>query len=203
MRYKALVPIILALLLAGGLYGAYAYGPADTATHALTITEDPVAAAGFPAATESPANDTTVAGPLAPPREAPMGQKEYRSERYRFALFYPENLKVESYDEGGGVSTIVFENDVAATGFQIFITPYGARQVSAERFKKDVPSGVIREPQQIAIDGALATMFLSRDMLLGETREVWFVHGGYLFEVSTLRALDADLARIMQTWIFI
>ena len=209
MRYKTTVPIVLALLLALGLYAAYTLKPFDTATHTPTVTEDPAewskteVAAGFPAASESPANDTANTGPLAPPRTPPAGEREYRSEQYRFALFYPDNLKASIYDEGGGAATITFENAATASGFQVFITPYGARQVSAERFKKDVPSGVMREPQQIAIDGAPATMFFSQDTFLGDTREVWFIHGGYLFEVTTPKVLDADLAHVMLSWAFI
>src|SRR3989344_1475183 len=89
MRYKTTVPIVLALLLALGLYAAYTLKPFDTATHTPTVTEDPAewskteVAAGFPAASESPANDTANTGPLAPPRTPPAGEREYRSEQYR------------------------------------------------------------------------------------------------------------------------
>ena len=208
MRYKTTVPIVLALVLALGLYGAYAlkpFGTATTPTAAEGSAEwsETEVAAGFPVATEGSANDTANTGPLAPPREAPAGEKEYRNEHYRFALFYPESLTSTSYDEGGGAATITFENAATASGFQVFVMPYGARQVSAERFKKDVPSGVMREPQQIAIDGAPATMFFSQDTFLGDTREVWFIHGGYLFEVTTPKVLDADLAHVMLSWAFI
>ena len=34
-------------------------------------------------------------------------------------------------------------------------------------------------------------------------REVWFIHGGYLYEVTTYKELDTWLGSIMQTWKFI
>ena len=37
----------------------------------------------------------------------------------------------------------------------------------------------------------------------GDTREVWFIHGGYLYEVTTYKELDIWLAGIMRTWKFI
>ena len=53
------------------------------------------------------------------------------------------------------------------------------------------------------IDGASAASFYSTDVRLGDTYEVWFIHGGYLYEVTTLKPLDAWLQNIMQTWVFI
>ncbi|MEK7133591.1 MAG: hypothetical protein AAB804_00810 [Patescibacteria group bacterium] len=141
--------------------------------------------------------------PLRAPREAPAGQKEYRDEHYRFALFYPDDLTVKMYDEGGGASTITFQNPTAAHGFQIFVVPYAGTQISNAQFKKDVPSGVRRGAKDATIDGVLATSFYSSNALLGETAEAWFIKGGYLFEVTTLKPLDTWLANIMQSWIFI
>ena len=153
----------------------------------------------------APAASTTsvAAGPLLPPRTPPAGFKEYRNTMYRFALLYPANLSVQEFDEGGGARTIIFQNEQVAQGFQIFVVPYSATQVSTQRFKADQPSGVIEEPHNIAIDGAFATIFFGKDALLGETREVWFIHAGYLFEVTTPKVLDDWLGTIMQTWIFI
>ena len=37
---------------------------------------------------------------------------------------------------------------------------------------------------------------------MGDTREVWFIHGGFLYEVTTYKQLDSWLAPIMQTWQF-
>lgn len=151
----------------------------------------------------SGAVSTTSARVLKPPREAPVGFHEYRNEHYRFALFYPSDLAVNLHDEGTGASTITFQNTDSGKGFQIFILPYAAPQVSTERFKKDVPSGVRKESVNVTVDGAFGTMFLSEQSLLGPTREIWVIHDGYLFEISTLKPLDSWLQSIMASFQFL
>jgi hypothetical protein len=58
----------------------------------------------------------------------------------------------------------------------------------------------MQQPTDVYIGGVKATMFFSSDALLGPTREVWFLHGGYLFEVTTYKDQDQWLAAIMSTW---
>lgn len=156
-------------------------------------------APGFAAASGS----STSAGPLKPARMPPAGQTEYRNERYRFALFYPSNLSVKSFDEGGGASTIALQDVKQAEGFQIFAVPYKETQVSDERFRRDVPSGIRESPLEITIGGAAATSFYSTNALLGDTAEIWFIHGGYLFEVTAPKSQAAWLSDVMKTWQFI
>ena len=146
------------------------------------------------------------ASPSAPsatlPVTIPTGYMKYASEEYGFSLYHPGELSVHGYDEGGGAATIIFQDIKTVQGFQVFIVPYGEKQVTEERFVIDQPSGVFQEPQQIFIDGVSAIHFYGRNALLGTTSEVWFTHDGYLFEVTAPRALDAWLATVMQTWQF-
>lgn len=81
--------------------------------------------------------------------------------------------------------------------------PYSKPQVDFERFKLDEPSGVLKDPQSVTIDSTAATIFFGQNSTMGETREVWFVHNGYLFEVTTYKDLDAWLSQIMASWKFI
>jgi hypothetical protein len=37
---------------------------------------------------------------------------------------------------------------------------------------------------------------------LAASREIWFIHDGFLYEVTTYKELDSWLATIMQTWQF-
>jgi hypothetical protein len=139
---------------------------------------------------------------LIPPRVAPAGMHEYHNTTYRLSLFYPETLGVKEFDEGEGAATIIFQNPEEGRGFQIFVVPFSGTQITAERFKKDIPSGVRKELKDITIDGATGASFYSTNAMLGDTAEVWFIHGNYLFEVTTLKSLDTWLAGIMQTWKF-
>lgn len=135
--------------------------------------------------------------------EIPEGWKEYRSSAHHFSLSYPEELLVSEHSEGGGASTIIFQNIEQGIGFQIFVVPYTEQQISEERFKKDVPSGVRMDLENIIIDTATRATFYSLDAFLGETREIWFIKDGWLYEVTTLRALDQWLSDVMLSWRFI
>jgi hypothetical protein len=129
--------------------------------------------------------------------------EEYRNEQYGFSVFHPRRQKVDVFDEGQGAATIVFENSADARGFQIFIVPYSEPQVTEERFTKDVRTGVRENVSNITIDGATGAAFDSKSIALGDTREKWFVHGGYLYEVTTPRYLTDMIGEVMATWEFI
>lgn len=136
-------------------------------------------------------------------RIAPDGWREYRTDTYGFSVLYPQELAVGEHPEGGGAMTITLQNPDKGEGLQIFIVPYGESKVSEARFRQDIPSGVRTGLVDITVDGATGAAFYSKDEFLGDTREVWFVHGGYLFEVTTLKLLNDWLAKIMKTWKFI
>jgi hypothetical protein len=146
--------------------------------------------------------------PLTPPvatstiRETPPGWREYRNEQYLFSVLYPEGMKV-AHGQDGDALIVTFEDAAVATGFQIFVIPYSQPVISEERFRADVPSGVREGEEKTYIDGAEAVQFFSTDMALGETREIWFIKKPYLYEVTTLRALDPWLQEIMETWQFL
>lgn len=130
-------------------------------------------------------------------------QNEYVNDKYHFSFSDPSDLKVNEYDEGQGAVTLTFENDQTLNGFQIFIVPYQGDKVTDQRFHMDVPSGVRRDLINIKVDGAAAAAFVSEDVSLGETREVWIIHGGYLYELTTPRATEYLLEEILGTWKFL
>lgn len=135
-------------------------------------------------------------------REVPPGLYEYRSKSYHFSVLFPQELKVLEYGGKGDSLTVTFGEGVAQ-GFQIFATPYNLARVTAERFAKDNPSGVFVEPVEAIVAGVPATLFFGLTVGLGETREVWFIRKGILYEVNARRQDDEWLGRIMQTWMFV
>ena len=140
-----------------------------------------------------------------PARSIPNGWREYQSNWYDFSLLYPEELVVKELEESAGINTntIVFENAESKLGFQIFAVPYGGQQVTNERFLLDVPSGVRENPAEFLVDGVTATSFYSKSMELGDTFEIWFLHGGVLYEVTAPREQEVWLSDIMETWLFL
>jgi hypothetical protein len=140
-----------------------------------------------------------------PPEEIPKpaeGLLLYRRPILGFQIIYPDSLTRRTYSKGN-TTTITFQDDAADKGFQVFVVPYAGTTISQERLKMDLPSGVMKDPIQILIDGVTATAFISSDSVLGETREVWFIKDGLLYEVNTRKDLDGWLAEIMTTWKFI
>ena len=120
-----------------------------------------------------------------------------------FSLQFPKELAVAVYPEGEASETIVFQKPGEQTGFQIFITPYAGNEITEERLALDVRSGVIEKPTEVVIGGGQrALIFWSEDPSVGRLREVWFIHDGFLYEVTAYAEFDDWLAGILDTWQF-
>ena len=138
--------------------------------------------------------------------EASLGEDFtlYRNDTYGFSLEYPKELSVEVfYDEKG--ETILFQKPNESVGFQIFITPFEEEEevLTSSRILRDLKSAVIDDPKEVIIGGnTRALVFWSNDPSIGRTREVWFIKGGYLYEITTYARLDGWLARILSTLSF-
>jgi hypothetical protein len=141
---------------------------------------------------------------LKAPRTPPKGYKEYRNEFYRFQMFYPDDMEVQLVKEAAtGSATLIFQNKEYTEAFQIFVIPYGDTTFPEYRFKSDLTSDVLTDKTHITVDGEDATAFHSKDESMGDTREVWFIGRGFLYEVTTYKPLDSWLAEIMKTWRFL
>lgn len=157
------------------------------------------AASSEAAAADSPPLSTST------PQTQPVSAntRRYENAAFHFSLVYPSELQVEEYAEQGGALTVTFQDPNSDEGFEVYVTPYAQSQVTQQRFDTDEPSGVMNSPTAIVIAGAPATMFFGNNTLMGDTREVWFIRGGFLYEVATYKNLDAWLSQIMSTWAFI
>jgi hypothetical protein len=58
------------------------------------------------------------------------------------------------------------------------------------------------QPTATTIDGVPATMFYGSNSVMSDTREIWFINAGLLYEVTTYKQLDTWLLPILQTWQF-
>jgi hypothetical protein len=68
---------------------------------------------------------------------------------------------------------------------------------------RDEASGVRNESTDATVDAVKALAFHGFDAAMGQTYEVWFIHGGFLYEVSTYKELEPWLNQILATWRFI
>lgn len=151
---------------------------------------------------------TTVAVPEPLKESEPATQavsadlRSYTNRAYHFYIEFPKGLVGHEYAEHDGAMSVTFQNPETNAGFQVYVTPYAGKQIDDARFKLDNPSGVRIDPTPVVVDGVTATMFFSKNVI-GDTREVWFIHDGYLYEVTSYKELDAWLAEIMRSWKFI
>jgi len=200
---RTLIGLVAAGCIVALAYFAYSHFFATTVVSDNTVTstvQDITPAPGFAAVSTA----TPVLDPNADaPRTLPSGMQEYRNATYHLSLFYPNDLSVKTYDEGAGASTVTFQDVSTAQGFQMFIVPYSQQQISTARFQEDEPSGVMQSPLNIKIDGIAATSFYSTNAALGDTAEIWFLRGGYLYEVTAPKSEAAWFSEIMNTWQFI
>lgn len=197
-KYKTILSYTVVIAILG--FGAYKY---FTRPNISEIFSGNQTAGSIFATGDTPANQQNTNSETLPARTPPAGFKEYRSEAYKFSLFYPESLSVKEYKESGGAQTITFSDNQDEYSFQIFVLPFKENQVTEKRFKMDVPSGVLKEPVDVMIDSIRATAFFSTNAIMGDTREVWFIKNGFLYEVTTYKELDTWLAGIMQSWKFL
>ena len=194
---------LLAVVIAGSMYlfsGRYSAGvfasnagmSAESATSVSSLSSDS-ALANIP-----PPRSTST------PQTHDLGsdQRGYTNTSLRFSLEYPHTLKVTEYKETNGGTTITFESSDAQNGFQIYVQPYAGTQITQERFRLDEQSGVAQQQTEILVDGTRAEMFFGHNNVMGNTREVWFIRGGYLYEISTYKDLDSWLGAIMKSWKF-
>jgi hypothetical protein len=129
---------------------------------------------------------------------------EYTDDVFHFRVLYPTGYAVREYvEDEEGARTVAFEGPSELEGFQIFVVPYAESSITPERFRKDDPSGVMTDETDIMVDGAPAKSFSGYNDAMDATREVWFIRGGYLYEVTTYKGFDDQLTEALQSWKFL
>lgn len=150
------------------------------------------------------ASSTVPKAAVLQPTPPPAGFVEYQSGR-GVAFYYPEGATVKEIDEGAGAYSLIIEDLKNERGFQVYVIPYREQKITDERFYADVPSGVRTDvaPRTVGLDKIEAVTFVSSDLHLGETREVWFIHAGRLYEVTTFKNVGPWFETTLASWRFI
>lgn len=134
---------------------------------------------------------------------------------YGFSVEYPKEMDIEMFEESEGGRTIVFSEQSTdlsipenKKGFQIFISPFEeGSTLTLGRIREDLPDIVIEEPLEVIVGTETghdtpALIFWSEDPKIGKTREVWFVRGSYLYEITAFAHMDTLLAGMLSTLTF-
>lgn len=162
-------------------------------------------------------NSTVVFQDVVPPeiKKVDDTTSTFIHKKHNFSFNYPSDLKVSNFREGEG-EQILFQGENGdpagggASWFQIYITPWDEGEgITVDRIKQDLPDILIKEPQFVILGprqkegvGPKALIFFSQETGLGETREVWFVQEGNLYQITAYKKLDSMIGEILSTLVF-
>ncbi len=184
---------------------------------AFDYTFVPASGSGAPSANPAPSPNNP-----APSNPRPKLSKTYYNKELGIYFNYPEGFNVSGFAEGDAGYTILAQKPNAKESFQIFVSDFDEPgPITPERVKKDVPDMVIEDPKQVLIgmfstssnnnnfsssgveklpSGKIpALIFFGKSESLGRTREVWFVHSGKLYQLTTYADLDSLIGPILET----
>ncbi len=201
--------LLIGLLIAGAVFGWMRFGDEIAArlggggsdflqgvSFGLEEEDGEPAGAGAP-------DGTDATSPGAP------ADRQYASAEYNFSFLYPEGFKLTEFSERGGYMVLVRSAEGEAA-FQVFITPYDepAESLTAERIHRDLPDLVMRDVGAFSFGETTAgrqvagLTFISEGPPFDVSREVWFVRGGHLYQVSAYLADQDALQAVLRTWRF-
>lgn len=126
---------------------------------------------------------------------------QFRHPRLGFTLELPDGFSVGKFEEEengmtGEITLVRGSDDVQ---LQIYATAFDEEgPITPERIRKDLPNLIISAPQQVVLHGGMpALVFLSENAAFGKTQEVWFVHDGFLYQLTTTAPMKKETAKII------
>lgn len=196
---KFFIYLLILLVLGAGMF----YWIQEDFVKKISLLENPNWV--YPTVATTTTGAPWLPGAISEIGDPPPNYIKYENKKFGFSYYHSKEAKIKEFDEGSGAMTIVQENIQNMRGLQIFIVPYDKDIITEEQFLKDVPSGVRYNIAQTTVGDKKvpAVAFNSYDKFLGETREVWFIYNGYLFEVTTFKGFAEWFVPIMKTWRFL
>ena len=179
MKKYLVVGVLIVLVGASVSLCDYSFGGTGKSQAAMVaLSSDSVFSEVTDSASSSaPSSDTSDVPPpvsqITPrTQQATEGMLAYKNAAFHFGLLFPDNLQATEYKEQDGAVTVSFQDTKTDKGFEVYVTPYADKQITAQRFKLDEPSGVMQSPTDIIVDGTRGTMFFGNNTIMGDTREV-------------------------------
>jgi hypothetical protein len=131
---------------------------------------------------------------------------QFESKERGFSFLYPKNLKSSNIPNDSGEQVLVFQDAEKGQGFQIVISPFDEdiSVLDEARIRMDLPDLKLENPEEVLLgNSGRGTAFLSdNESFAKNSREVWFVYKGYLYQISTYAHLDPLLQSVLATWEF-
>ncbi len=130
--------------------------------------------------------------------------KTYTDATHYFSFQYPKDFTIANVTDDVGES-IVIRNVAQKVGFQVYIRAFdeALSAITPNRIEADIPNLKISSPQSVTVgQGIEGLAFISTDSSKVSLREVWFVRGGFLYQISAPIATEALLHDVLLTWKF-
>jgi len=128
--------------------------------------------------------------------------EEYTSPDYGFSFKYPKGFNATELSDDNG-DTVLVQKPEEKSGFQVYITPFDEEEpLTGARILQDLPASEVIDPKDVLIGEGKAinaVIFLSTSPSFGKTREIWFVYGGFLYQVTTYEGQDDFIGPILET----
>jgi len=127
--------------------------------------------------------------------------KNYAHAGYGFSFDYPADWNADLFKDDVGDVAVIQNSE---TGILIYIYPFDEPgPISKERVLKDIPDMKIENGRQIKIANSIdALSFDSDEREIGATKEIWFVRGKFLYQISAAEGSEETLNKMVETWRF-
>ena len=125
----------------------------------------------------------------------------YTHPEHGFSFDLSKDFIVSNFEEDGK-EIIVAEHPTLKMGFQMVISPFDEKgPITKERILEGLPALVMENVVDFFIASETpAIRFSSKNAQLGDTRELWFVHEGHLYQIQMYAAhkewLDAWIRQL-------
>lgn len=128
----------------------------------------------------------------------------YTDTDYGFSFAYPEGYAASAFSDLEDTKTILLGGSIAKSGAQVFVSLFDEDiTLTVERIKEEMPDLSMFEPQNLSVDGVTGVVFRSTNALDTESRELWFVYNGNLYQISvpvTTQTQPELFDAIIKTW---
>jgi|GEM_PF-890987 len=132
--------------------------------------------------------------------------EEYTSPVYGFSFKYPKDFTVTAVPDGTGAEAVLVQNPAKNIGVQILITKNDEpdSDMTEAAIRQNIPDLKISDFQEVLIGAGRKGLAFTSDneAFGGASREVWFIFGGYIYQISTYAETDEFLKGLFGTWRF-
>jgi len=121
-----------------------------------------------------------------------------------FSFRYPRGFRAHEIPQAEDSTLLLVEDPTRERqGFEVFTQPYDeAGPITVERIRQDLPNKVMEDVHPVQVAGADGLALTSDEAGVGRVAEVWMVHDGVLYEITTYPELAHLLGQVLSTWTF-